>query len=57
VKKHDKNTFVWMYLLSGPLSTKIRLSDDSERSCTVVLQIIAVGLIQHSVGARGIVCM
>jgi len=47
-----KNSLMWMYLLSGSLSTKIRPSDESESSGTVVLQIIAVG-----VGARGSVCM
>jgi len=52
-----KNSLIWMYLLSGPLSTKIRQSDDSESSGMMVLQIVAVELIQHSVGARGSVCM
>ena len=47
-----KDNLSWMYLLSSPLSAKIR-HQMTESTDTMVLQIVAVALIQHSVGARG----
>lgn len=56
IKRMIKDNLRWMYLLSSPLSAKIRCQM-TESSCTIVLQIVAVALIRHSVGARGKRCL
>jgi len=57
VKKHDKKQFGVDVLIIWPFIYKDKASDDSESSGTMVLQIVAVGLIQHSLGVTGKQCL